>query len=70
MGHVNAFKGTKLRAIRKKELLSAKYIGIKVLGFVSGHNVNKYENGRIRPPEDVEQKLCEFFKVDKNYFRT
>lgn len=69
MGHANPFKGAKLRALRKKELLSAKYIDIKVLGYLSGNNVNKFENGRTRPSEDIEQKLCEFFKVPKDYFR-
>lgn len=70
MGHANAFKGAKLRAIRKERGFSAHYIGVKVLGFDGESAVHHYEINRCRPSDESEIKLCEFFGVSKDYFRT
>ena len=69
MGHANAFKGAKLRALRRERGFSAHYIGVKVLGFEGESAVHHYENGKYSPNEENEKKLCEFFGVSKDFFR-
>ena len=69
MKHANPFKGSKLREIRLKQCYSQAQVG-KAIGYqpIPGC-LSAFELGRQRPPEHIEQKLCEFFKVENDYFR-
>ena len=69
MNHANPFKGEKLKRIRIKHLYSQTELA-RALKMLSRSSVGRWENNVERPNEENEMKLCEIFKVEKDYFRT
>lgn len=67
--NANIFRGHKLKELRIKANISQVTLGIK-LGFsdIRG-TISKFELNKVRPTQEVEEKLCEYFKVSKDYFR-
>lgn len=65
--HANHFRGERLKDIRLSRGLTRHQLG-KVFGFTESW-VRNYETGKNIPPDENEKKLCEYFNVDKDYFR-
>jgi transcriptional regulator with XRE-family HTH domain len=69
MNHANAFKGERLKKIRLLHGYSQRELAFHI-GFLSvGGSIAKWELNRERPNDEKESRLCEFFKVEKDYFR-
>ena len=65
--HQNPFKYKKLRPLRK--VTGMTQIEVSMYLFKAPHQYRNYENGKACPNEINEHKMCDFYKVHKNYFR-
>ncbi len=66
--NVNRFRGEKLNVLRKSRNVTPLELS-KFLGYNSNTTVRNFELNKHRPPAEIETRLCEFFKVEKDYFR-
>lgn len=66
--HANKFKGNRLKAIRKEKGLKSITLA-RAMGFTSSSPILQMERDVYTPTDETEKKLCEYFGVDKNYFR-
>ena len=68
MNHANTFRGQKLKKIRTLCGFTQGELG-HYMGYISRSPITKFEAGRDRPNNEMEAKLCKFFKVEPDYFR-
>lgn len=58
--------GEKIAYLRKERKLSQEALGLEI--GVSRSAIVKWEKGLMNPNHDSINLLCEYFKVDANYF--
>ena len=70
MNHANPFHGTRLKELRAKVGYSQHQLSLKLGSWAgTGSQISRYEIGKQRPSDETEQKLCEVFGVEFDYFR-
>ncbi len=60
------FDGKKLRALRKER--DIRQLRVATMLRIPTRDYQAIELAEIDPPQEIVEKLCSYFGVDKNYF--
>lgn len=61
-----SFDSKKLRALRKER--DIRQLRIATVLRIPTRDYQAIELAEIEPPQEIVEKICSFFNVDKNYF--